>query len=190
MPADAVPITSVRQGTQGPPDEPLLVVDGLCTHLKTPQGLARVVDQVSFSLARKRVLAVVGESGSGKSMLARSIMGLVPEPPGIRAGGRVLFGGDAPRAAAGATVSFVLWFNFLAGFCYVAAAVGLWFRQRWAVVLSALIVLTTLIVFAAFGFHVFNGGEFESRTVAAMIFRVLVWAGIAWVGLARVKGTR
>ena len=93
MSADAVPITSVRQGKQGPPDGPLLVVEGLCTHLKTPQGLARVVDQVSFSLARKRVLAVVGESGSGKSMLARSIMGLVPEPPGIRAGGRVLFDG-------------------------------------------------------------------------------------------------
>jgi len=58
------------------------------------------------------------------------------------------------------------------------------------VVLSALIALTTLIVFAAFGVHVFNGGEFESRTVAAMTFRVLVWAGIAWVGLARVQGTR
>ncbi len=93
MPAEAVPIRSARQGTQGPADEPLLVVDGLCTHLKTPQGLARVVDEVSFSLARRRVLAVVGESGSGKSMLARSIMGLVPEPPGIRAGGRVLFDG-------------------------------------------------------------------------------------------------
>jgi len=58
------------------------------------------------------------------------------------------------------------------------------------VVLSALIVLTTLIVFAAFGFHVFNGGEFESRTVAAMIFRVLVWMVIAWVGFARMKRMR
>jgi peptide/nickel transport system ATP-binding protein len=93
MPADAIPIGAVRPGAQNPPEAPLLVVDRLCTHLRTPQGLARVVDEVSFSLARKRVLAVVGESGSGKSMLARSIMGLVPEPPGIRAGGRVLFDG-------------------------------------------------------------------------------------------------
>ncbi len=129
-------------------------------------------------------------SGRDRLLSAAAIAGALFGAVTVAAGGRVLFGGDASRAAAGATVSFVLWFNFLAGFCYVVAGVGLWFRQRWAVALSALIALTTLIVFAAFGVHVFNGGEFESRTVAAMIFRVLVWTGIAWVGLARVKGMR
>ena len=129
-------------------------------------------------------------SGRDRLLSVAAIAGALFDAVTVAAGGRVLFGGDAPRAAAGATVSFVLWFNFLAGFCYVAAAVGLWFRLSWAVVLSALIALTTLIVFAAFGFHVFNGGEFESRTVAAMIFRVLVWMVIAWVGFARMKRMR
>lgn len=75
----------------------ILTVDNLQTHIKSPQGAARVVDGVSFTIGRGRTLAVVGESGSGKTMLARSIMGLVPEPPGIRAGGRVLFEGQDLR---------------------------------------------------------------------------------------------
>lgn len=36
----------------------------------------------------------------------------------IRSGGGVQFGGEASDA--GAIVSFVVWFNFLAGFAYVA----------------------------------------------------------------------
>jgi hypothetical protein len=39
----------------------------------------------------------------------------------IASGGRVLFGDDAARQAAGATMSFVLWFNFAAGFVCVVA---------------------------------------------------------------------
>ena len=95
--ARPIPIGAARTGAKAPANDPVLVVDDLRTHLRTPNGLARVVDGVSFSLHPKRTLAVVGESGSGKSMLARSIMGLVPEPPGIRAGGRVMFDGKDLR---------------------------------------------------------------------------------------------
>jgi len=41
----------------------------------------------------------------------------------IASGGTALFGGEAARAAVGNAVSFVLWFNFLAGFLYVIAGV-------------------------------------------------------------------
>ena len=37
----------------------------------------------------------------------------------------MLFGGEAARAAAGQFMPFVLWFNFIAGFAYVVAGVGL-----------------------------------------------------------------
>ena len=50
----------------------------------------------------------------------------------VFAGGTALFGGEAARAAAGNAVPFVLWFNFLAGFAYVAAGAGLWRGQAWA----------------------------------------------------------
>ena len=72
---------------------PILQVKNLRTHFKTDQGTARPVDDVSFDLYPGRTLAVVGESGCGKSVTALSIMGLVPEPPGIKAGGQILFGG-------------------------------------------------------------------------------------------------
>ena len=65
---------------------PLLDVVDLKTHFKTPRGLARAVDGVTFSLDRGRTLGVVGESGSGKSVLARSIMGLLPKSNVIREG--------------------------------------------------------------------------------------------------------
>ncbi|MDO5706569.1 MAG: hypothetical protein Q4G49_16085, partial [Paracoccus sp. (in: a-proteobacteria)] len=81
----------------------------------------------------------------------------------------------------GAVVGFVLWFNFLAGFAYIAAGIGLWRGARWAPALSVAILIATLVVFAAFGWHVLSGRPFEARTVAAMTLRSLVWAVIAVV---------
>ena len=50
----------------------------------------------------------------------------------LQEGGAVLFVDGAARQAAGHYVPFVLWFNFLAGFAYIVAGVGLWMRRRWA----------------------------------------------------------
>lgn len=105
----------------------------------------------------------------------------------IWAGGTTLFGGAAARQSAGAYVPFVLWFNFLAGFAYVAAAAGLWGRRRWAVALALAIAASTLVVFAAFGVHVLRGGAFEARTVAAMTLRSTVWLAIAWVAARQLR---
>lgn len=96
----------------------------------------------------------------------------------IKSGGQVLFGGNSYQKAAGNYVLFVVWFNFLAGFVYLVAGAGIWARQRWAVWLSLLIVIATIIVFAFFGLHILEGGEYETRTVAAMSLRSLVWISI------------
>lgn len=95
----------------------------------------------------------------------------------IGSGGRVLFGGGA--SSSGTVVSFVVWFNFLAGFTYVAAGVGIWLRMRWAGWLAVVLAITTLVVFGAFGLHVASGGAYETRTAWAMTVRSVVWVVIA-----------
>ncbi len=72
--------------------EPLLQVEGLRTHFFTKAGVVKAVDDVSFSVARGKVMGLVGESGSGKSMTGYSIVGLV-DSPGRIVGGRILFDG-------------------------------------------------------------------------------------------------
>ena len=103
----------------------------------------------------------------------------------IKEGGMILFFNEAARTAAGNYVPFVLWFNFLAGFAYIVAGVGLWMRRRWAAWLAIVITVATALVFLAFGVHVALGGAWERRTVVAMTLRTLVWAGIAAIAWRR-----
>ena len=71
--------------------EPLLRLENLRTHFKMEGGIAKAVDGVNYSIFPKKTLAVVGESGCGKSVTAMSIMGLIPCPPGIKAGGKIWY---------------------------------------------------------------------------------------------------
>jgi peptide/nickel transport system ATP-binding protein len=64
----------------------ILEIDNLQTHFRTPDGINRAVDGVSFHVEAGETLAVVGESGCGKSVTAMSILRLIPEPPGKLAG--------------------------------------------------------------------------------------------------------
>lgn len=102
----------------------------------------------------------------------------------IISGGRTLFNAEAQQLA-GNYVAFVLWFNFLAGFAYVIAGAGLWFRQHWSIWLAFAIAAATLIVFAAFGIQIWAGGSYEMRTVAAMGLRAMTWLVIAAVAYGK-----
>lgn len=73
---------------------PLLSVRNLRIELVTRDGVAPVIDNVSFDLAEGQTLSFVGESGCGKSMTALGIMGLLPSKIGRIAGGSILFDGE------------------------------------------------------------------------------------------------
>ncbi|MCE9526524.1 MAG: ATP-binding cassette domain-containing protein, partial [Planctomycetales bacterium] len=72
----------------------LLQVQDLHVHFKTDDGLVRAVNGVSFDLQPGETLGIVGESGSGKSVTCLAVMGLVPRPPGIVAGGKAIYEGQ------------------------------------------------------------------------------------------------
>jgi peptide/nickel transport system ATP-binding protein len=73
--------------------EPLLRVEDLRTHIYLDEGVVRAVNGVSFTVDRGQTMALVGESGSGKSVVAQSIMRILPDRARI-VGGRVLFSPD------------------------------------------------------------------------------------------------
>jgi oligopeptide/dipeptide ABC transporter ATP-binding protein len=77
--------------------EPLLRVEDLRTHIRLDEGVVRAVDGVSFTLDRGQTMAIVGESGSGKTVVAQSIMRILPERARIE-GGRILFSADGGPA--------------------------------------------------------------------------------------------
>jgi len=72
----------------------LLELESLCTYFHTDDGIAKAVDDVSYSVDKNETLGLVGESGCGKSVTALSIMRLVPSPPGFIAGGKIYFKGQ------------------------------------------------------------------------------------------------
>ncbi len=100
----------------------------------------------------------------------------------IKSGGSVLFIDGEARRAAGNTVDFVLWFNFSAGFVYIATGIGIWLEKAWAPAAAITIATLTLSVFVVFGIHIFFGGEYELRTVVAMTLRSVVWIAIGITG--------
>jgi peptide/nickel transport system ATP-binding protein len=67
----------------------VLAVRNLQTAFVTPAGIARAVDDVSFSVRKNEIVAIIGESGSGKTVTALSLMKLVQTPPGRYLGGTV-----------------------------------------------------------------------------------------------------
>src|SRR3990172_3648495 len=75
-------------------ETPTLKVENLKTYFKTPRGLAKSVDGISFEIPKGSTFALVGESGCGKSVSALSIIQLVPEPAGFIAGGRIFLNGQ------------------------------------------------------------------------------------------------
>lgn len=119
------------------------------------------------------------ESNEGVVLKSLAVAAVIFGVLTVLSGGRALFGGEEAARAAGAVVSFVLWFNFMAGFAYVVCGLGLLQRERWAAKLAVVIAATTALVFAAFGVHVLTGGAFEARTAVAMVLRTLFWGGTA-----------
>ena len=94
---------------------PLLAVDDLHVEFHTRDGVARVLNGVSFHVDAGETLAILGESGSGKSVTAQAVMGILDSPPAHVRSGRILYQGrdlltasdEERRAVRGAGIAMV-----------------------------------------------------------------------------------
>lgn len=73
--------------------KPLLEVQNLSVVFNTDSGIAKAVDNLSFSVDKSSVLGIVGESGCGKSVTSLSILRLISSP-GRVVSGKILFDGQ------------------------------------------------------------------------------------------------
>ncbi len=79
--------------------QPFLQVEDLRVQFSTDDGVVKAVDGVSFSVDKRRTLAIVGESGSGKSVTSAAIMGLHNRKTAVVEGRVVLDGQELIGAA-------------------------------------------------------------------------------------------
>ena len=94
------------------------------------------------------------------------------------------------RAKEGNYVPFVVWANFLASILYLIAAFGFLKSRKSTVQFLALASAILFIAFIALLIHINSGGTYETKTVAAMIFRTsitLVFTAIAHYKIAKLK---
>ncbi|MFF5217235.1 ABC transporter ATP-binding protein [Micromonospora sp. NPDC000442] len=76
-----------------PPGGHLLEVRDLHVEFRTGEGVAKVINGVSYHLDPGETLAVLGESGSGKSVTAQAIMGILDTPPAHISSGEICYSG-------------------------------------------------------------------------------------------------
>ena len=88
----------------------VLAVQNLSVALPIGGDRPEAVSDVSFEVQKEEILCLVGESGSGKSVIAQSIMGLLPNTLHITSG-KILLEGENLAAATPSRSSPAVWTN-------------------------------------------------------------------------------
>jgi oligopeptide/dipeptide ABC transporter ATP-binding protein len=73
--------------------DPVLQLEDLTVRFHLKRGQLTAIDGVTLTVHRGETFGLVGESGSGKTATARSVMRLIPIPPGEVVRGRIVFEG-------------------------------------------------------------------------------------------------
>ena len=71
----------------------LLEIKNLRVQYETSDGIVKALNGIDLSLEEGMTLGLVGETGAGKTTLAKSIMRIIPQPPGKIVSGEILYDG-------------------------------------------------------------------------------------------------
>ena len=74
--------------------EQLLSIRNLSVHYIKRDSVVRAVNNLSLELGEGETLGLVGETGAGKTTTAKSILRIVPNPPGRIVSGEITFRGS------------------------------------------------------------------------------------------------
>ena len=72
----------------------LLEIKDLRVQYETGDGIVQALNGIDISLEEGMTLGLVGETGAGKTTLAKSIMRIIPQPPGRILSGEILYDGN------------------------------------------------------------------------------------------------
>lgn len=78
------------------------------------------------------------------------------------------------RAKEGNYVLFVVWANFLSSILYLFAAYGFIKTQEWTTKLLGISSILLIVAFIGLFIHIYSGGIYETKTIGAMIFRIIL----------------
>jgi hypothetical protein len=81
------------------------------------------------------------------------------------------------RTKEGNYVLFVVWSNFISSFIYLISVYGLLSSKNWTFRALGLATLILTIAFVGFLFYIQSGGIHETKTISAMVFRIVLTLG-------------
>lgn len=92
------------------------------------------------------------------------------------------------RAKEGNYVLFIVWANFISSILYLFASYGFIKAQKWTATLLGISSLILIAAFTGLLIYITTGGIYETKTIGAMIFRIiltLVFATIAYFTITK-----
>ncbi|TYC14123.1 hypothetical protein ES677_06165 [Bizionia gelidisalsuginis] len=102
----------------------------------------------------------------------------------------VIFDWFGIRAKEGNYVLFIVWANFICSILYLFAAYGFITKAKWtfSMLIAPLVIL--IVAFIVLQFYINSGGIYETKTVKALIFRILVTLTFSLVAFFNIKNSR
>lgn len=86
----------------------------------------------------------------------------------------VIFDLFGVRAKEGNYVLFVVWANFLSSILYLFAAYGFIKNKKWTTHFLGFSSILLIVAFIGLIIHINSGGIYETKTIGAMIFRIIL----------------